>query len=95
MPRIIPPQPPVAVRIVEHDGVPVRPSIRFETGTLLPGETLEVPAAQAGRAIMVGTVVEAKGAPPPAAAPAKPKRKRAPRPAPQLDDPAPSPEDFV
>lgn len=95
MPKTAFPAPLVAVRIVERDGVPVRDAIRFSTGTLLPGETLEVPQAQAHRALMTHTVEEAKTSPPPPTvteprAVATPKRKRSPRPV-----AAASSEDFV
>jgi hypothetical protein len=44
------------VKIVEHDGVPVRVSLKFATGTLMPGEVLAIPMAQAKRAASQGEV---------------------------------------
>jgi len=49
------------VKIVERDGVPLRDQLKFETGTLLPGETLEVPDWQGGLAIAQGTIEVVRG----------------------------------
>jgi hypothetical protein len=44
------------VKIVENDGVPVRVSLKFATGTLMPGEVLAIPMSQAKRAASQGEV---------------------------------------
>lgn len=69
------------VKIRENgEGVPLRHSIKFNTGTLLPGETLGIPVSQAVRAERQGIVdiIEMNAAPAPVAKP-KPKKK-APKP---------------
>ena len=68
------------VKIRERDGVPLRHSIKFNTGTLFPGEQLAIPASQAERAKRGGIVdiIDPNVTPEPVAKP-KPKKK-APKP---------------